>query len=299
MGRGYFLDRDIIIDKENNVYTVLTNYNPPGYIFAYLKYIYTGKGIWNGYERVLKRYGIHNLIKVKQKFNFESCYDASFPIVNLSNIVKHLKPEEKLQEILSRSINDEILYRLIEIVEKYIRVDKVGVTGSILLNSYHKDSDIDLIIYGCKKTLDFMETFTGFEKDYEWIYEANENYGIDFADILYDNRRRGVYKGKRVSILFVDDRPWKYCSDVCKKVGRIKFRATISGTCEALFYPSIANVISNNIYNVNKVVSYEGIFSSALFGEREVEIEGMLMKCQNENVVIIGDIDVRGYVKPL
>jgi Uncharacterized protein conserved in archaea len=104
MGRDYFFDRDIIIDKEGNVYTILTNYNPPGYVFAYLKYVYTGKGLWKGYERIFKKYGVHNLIKINQMFTFESCYDASFPIVLLSNISRHLKPEERLQEILKKML---------------------------------------------------------------------------------------------------------------------------------------------------------------------------------------------------
>jgi len=299
MGRDYFFDRDIIIDKEGNVYTILTNYNPPGYVFAYLKYVYTGKGLWKGYERIFKKYGVHNLIKINQMFSFESCYDAFFPIVLLSNISRHLKPEERLQEILKKSARDNIIYTLINFIEEYVRVNNVGVTGSILLDNYHNNSDIDIIIYGRKGALDFIESFDGFEKDYEWIIEANENYGIDFANLLYDNRRRGIYKGMKISVLFADDKPWRYCNDVCKKVGKVRFRAHISGDYEALIYPSIAYVLGNNEYNVSKIISYEGIFSSVLFGERQAEIEGLLMRCEKENVVIVGDRDVRGFIRPL
>jgi hypothetical protein len=299
LARNYFLDRDIIVDKLNNVYTILTNYNPPGYIFAYLKYVYTGSGLWKGYDRVLKQYGIHNLVKLEQKFNFESCYDASFPIVYLSEIRTHLKPEEKLNHLLKHSASDDLIYYLIDFIENYVRVSNLGVTGSLLLGNYHKNSDIDLVIYGCKNSLDFIESFKGFEIDKEWIIEANNNYNIDFADKLYDNKRRGIYKGRRVSILFVDDKPWRYCERICRKLGRVRFKGLISGDCKALFYPAVATVQSSNEYQISTIINYEGVFSSALLGDREVIVEGMLMKCEEENVVIVGDREVRGYIKPM
>ncbi|MEM0293506.1 MAG: nucleotidyltransferase domain-containing protein [Saccharolobus sp.] len=299
MERRYFLDRDLIIDKLNNIYTIFTNYNPPGYVFAYLKYIYTGKGLWRGYERVFKQYGVHNLIKIQQENNFEYCYDAPFPIVYLSNIKKHIKPEEELNRLLKRSINDDVVLALIDFVENYVKVKDVGVTGSIALGIHHENSDIDIIIYGCKNALDFIESFEGFKKDEQWIIETNTNYGIDYANLLYDNKRRGIYKGRKISVLFVYDKPWKYCEEVCKKKGKVRFRATVLGDCQALFYPSIALVISKNEYRVSKIISYEGIFSLALFGRKEVMVEGMLMECQEENVVIIGDREVRGFIRPL
>ncbi len=297
MERSYFLDRDIVIDKQNNVYTVLTNYNPPGYIFAYLKYVYTGKGLWKGYERVLKEYGIHNLIKIKQRFIFESCYDAYFPVLFKSELHKHLKPEDELKNLIKRSINDDLSYTLLDFVERYVKLTNVGITGSLLLGSYHANSDIDIIIYGCKRSLDFIESFNGFERDQDWITSANNNYNIDFADLLYSNKRRGIYKGKRISVLFADDKPWRYCEKVCEKLGKIRFSAVVSGGCEALFYPSVATVESGL---ASKIVSYEGVFSNALYGnKRRVLVEGMLMKCEDEKIVIVGDRNVRGFIKPL
>jgi Uncharacterized protein conserved in archaea len=55
------LDKDAVRDLSGDYYFLITNVAPPGYLFAYRKYTYTGRGLWRGYERVLPKYGVHNL----------------------------------------------------------------------------------------------------------------------------------------------------------------------------------------------------------------------------------------------
>lgn len=299
--RDYFLDRDLIKDKEGNIYTILTNYNPYGYVFAYLKYVYTGKGLWKGYERVLKEYGVHNLIKLRQKFSFEPCYDVSFPVVMISEIREHLKPEEKMNEILNRLEDDDLELILLDFIEhNMVGYKNIGITGSLLAGIQHRDSDIDIVIYGEKEALDFIETFQGFDIDYNWIIEANINYGIDFADKLYDRKRRGIYKGKRFSILFVDDKPWRYCEHICINREKARIRAKIVGDYRSLVYPSTAYI--DTIFDgphIDYIISYEGLYSSLLFGEKEIIAEGRLMECDDVNILLIGDREIKGIVKPI
>jgi len=300
MARNYVLDRDLLVDTEDNIYVALTNYNPPGYYFAYLKYVYTGHGIWKGYERVYKYYGVHNLIKLNQEFLFEPCYDVSFPIIRKSKLKFHLKPEDFVKNLLKRSQNNLQEQILVEIIEKIGSKD-VGVTGSLLAGISHSESDVDIIIYGCKKAMDFIESFQGFQEDKEWIVNVAQNYNIDIslAKLLYDNKRRGLYKGVKVSILFNSGNVEKYCKKICRKIGKVKFVGTIEGDCRALFYPAEALVYNTNTVGVDKIVSYEGIYSSLLFGSKRVYVEGMLMECEDEKVVVIGDREVGGIVKPL
>ncbi|MEM1625924.1 MAG: nucleotidyltransferase domain-containing protein [Sulfolobaceae archaeon] len=300
MARNYVLDRDILIDVNNNIYVALTNYNPYGYYFAYLKYTYTGSGIWKGYERVYRYYGVHNLIKLNQEFMFEPCYDVSFPILRWSKIRYHLKPEEFVEKFLKKSQNNLQEEILIEVLEK-IGTKGVGVTGSLLAGISHKLSDVDIIIYGCKRSMEFIESFQGFQNDNEWIVETAENYKIDIslAKLLYDNRRRGIYKGVKISILFNSGETEKYCKKICRKLGKVKFLGNIEGDCKALFYPAEALVNESNDVKVDKIISYEGIFSSALFGNKRVYVEGMLMDCEDEKIVIVGDREIRGLIRPL
>lgn len=304
MGRDYFLDKDIIISKDFNVYMVYSNINSYGYVYAYLKYIYTGKGLWKGYERVFKFYGVHNLMSISQSFLYEPCYDVSFPIILRSVVHKHLKPECKLKHIISRT-NNRLEEIAVEIYEN-IGIENMGITGSLLAGISHQKSDIDFVIYGTKNSMDFMSSFKGFVKDNEWIYETQKNYkiSIDVAKELYDVRVRGVYKGIKYSFLFVNPFPQKYCDKVCKRVGEGEIIGDIDDNSSSLFYPSIVSL--SNVSSVKGghlprvLVSYEGIYSTLLYKAKRIFAHGMLMKCDDGEIrIVIGDRDVRGYVKKI
>ncbi len=303
MGRDYFIDKDIIKDNNENIYVVITNYNPPGYVFAYLKYVYTGKGLWRGYERAFKKYGAKNLIKVKQNFEYEPCYSSAFPIIRLSEIKNHYRPEDKVKEIIHRTANrleDIALSIITEIEEKVnIPIDKIGLTGSLLTGISHNNSDIDLVIYGKKYAEDFINNFEGFEEDKDWITETSENYSlpIEVVKTIYSKKTRGEYNGTKYSFLFVDDQPWKYNEKVCVEISPIKIRGENVSDYRALFYPSISTLYSQG--NEFKITSYEGIYNIALYYSKKIEVFGMLMKCEDEMEIIVGDKKIGGYIRPI
>ncbi|AAY79872.1 nucleotidyltransferase [Sulfolobus acidocaldarius] len=301
MGRDYFLDKDLVLDRDNNIYYVYSNINPFGYIYAILKYVFTGKGLWKGYERALKYYGIHNVLKVKQEFIHECCYGVSFPVLRKSAISNHLKPEEKIREIIKHPSQSKQELTLLEIIQ-YIHTSRLGVSGSLLTNTYHELSDLDIVIYGCKESLNVIESFEGFNDDEEWIYETSKNYGLelDLVKKLYTRKIRGkYYNNVKYSILFVDDKPQRYCEDVCIPTHkRVKIKAEIEPDCKALFYPSKVSLYHvEGDEKVDNLVSYEGIYSYLLYSSRKIEVDGLLVKCENSSQVIVGDRNVGGRVR--
>ncbi|BCU70419.1 nucleotidyltransferase [Stygiolobus caldivivus] len=304
MGRGYFLDKDVLVDKDWDIYLVYSNVNPYGYVYAMLKYTYTGKGLWRGYERVLKYYGVKNMVRLNQEFSMEPCNGVTFPILKLSRVFKHLKPEEKVTELIRRSPKSMQEAIFLDVYTA-LGVTEVGVTGSLLVGINHSKSDLDVVVYGCKNALDVMSNFNGFEEDKEWVIETSRNYGlsIDHSRQLYDKRMRGLIKGVKFSILFVDPRPQRPCKDVCKRRGEITIKAELeSGDCKALFYPSEVPLYNVNILSGETklrpkiLVSYEGIYSALLFSSRKIEAKGMLVECERP-IIVVGDRDVPGYIR--
>jgi|GEM_PF-305541 len=304
MGRDYFLDKDIIVDKDRNIYLVFSNVNPYGYIYAMLKYVYTGKGLWKGYERVLKYYGVNNMLRLSQEFLMEPCCDVTFPILRLSSVSKHLKPEEKALELIKHASGSKHEISFLELYTA-LGVRQIGITGSLLAGINHENSDLDIVIYGCEDTLHVMNNFDGFEEDKDWIVETSRNYGLtlDYSKQLYDKRTRGVIKGIKFSILFVDPRPQRPCKEVCKRKGEITITAEVeNGSCDALFYPSKVilhnvNVVSGKVgLKPEILVSYEGIYSTLLFKSRKIEANGMLVECEKP-IIVVGDRDVHGYIR--
>ncbi len=296
MGREYFLDKDAIIDRQGNIGFVFTNQNPPGYVFGYTKYIYTGRGLWRGYERVLKYYGVHNLVDSPQKFSVEPCYGVEFPVISLSQVRKRLYPEEGFRKILSNERKVD-LAPLFSLLDKIPNI-RLGITGSYLIGIEHANSDVDMVIYGCKDAYDFLSTFQGGSPDKEWVADTARNYSLEIEEVksLYDVRTRGIYRGMKYSFLFVDDKPHPYCRDVCFPVREVTIQGEIQGDCRSLFYPAVAELYSRDYY---EIVSWEGIYSMALFKGGLARIRGLEMNCSGRRVILVGDRRVKGSIRIL
>ncbi|BCS92114.1 hypothetical protein L3N51_02154 [Metallosphaera sp. J1] len=296
MGRNYYLDKDAVIDREGNIGFVITNQNPPGYVYGYTKYIYTGRGLWKGYERVLRYYGVHNLINSPQVFSMEPCHGVEFPIIPLSRVRRHLYPEEGFRKILSNEKKME-LHAMFSLLDKIPNI-RLGITGSYLVGIEHANSDVDMVIYGCKDAYDFLSSFPGGSPDVEWIREASRNYSLDVeeAKSLYDVRTRGVYRGMRYSFLFVDDKPHPYCREVCSPLREVIIEGEMEGDCRSLFYPAVAGLYSHDYY---EVISWEGIYSMAMFKGGLMKVKGLELECSGKRVILIGDRRVKGNIRVL
>ncbi|WP_240938732.1 hypothetical protein [Metallosphaera hakonensis] len=291
------MDKDAFSDKDGNFGFVITNQNPPGYLFGYIKYTFTGTGLWKGYDRILKYYGVHNLMRSPQTFSMEPCYGVEFPVIYRSQIRRHILPEDVFEKVITneKKINQsDTLFSLLDKVPN----SRLGVTGSILLGIQHERSDIDLVIYGCKAAEDFMGSFKGGQPDPDWIAETSKNYSLDVSVVkgLYDIRTRGVYRSIKYSFSFVDDRPHPYCRDVCEVKEEVEVEGELEGDCNSLFYPSIAYLYARDFY---EIVSWEGIFSTALYKSKRVRIKGVRMECSKRQVILIGDRRTRGFVQVL
>lgn len=285
------LDKDVLLTKDGRIYVVFTNYNPPGYRFAYLKYVMTGKGIWKGYERVLKRYGVHNVLKLDQEFSFEPCFGVSFPIVRLSEVERAFRPRDSLNGLLREATLPPQALDLLQT----LGTEDLGIGGSYMLGIQHEESDLDLIVYGERKAFELLGAFKGGDVDYEWVKEASENYGLSPEEVkgLYNVQLRGVYKGLKYSVSFVDPRPQKYCDEVCVKLGPFEGEVElVQNQFGALVYPSEVEAKGP----VDRVVSYEGIFSWILFSSKRVKARGMLMSCEGVKTLVLGDRDIPARV---
>ncbi|WP_273151457.1 nucleotidyltransferase domain-containing protein [Methylophaga thiooxydans] len=96
-------------------------------------------------NRLLSRHHPQYLFKSKQ-------FDAEFHAVNMSDVVKHHRPEQRLKALLATKPQDEIeqkLHKLITILVQFgVNCDFLGLTGSMLIGQQKKGSDIDLVVYG-------------------------------------------------------------------------------------------------------------------------------------------------------
>lgn len=325
-------DHDVVEDFLGRFYVVVGNLHPPNRLVAYLKYVPTTiKTIWTRrdmwYDRVLKTYGVrslHRYLRGLQEFSYDPVFNTYIPTVKISSIIRYYYPEVRLREIIS-SVNDELELAVVEFTDMLrsyagISVTCLGVTGSLLTKTHNvSTSDVDVVIYGCRPALDFIEHIDDFLKvrlDRIDLIKQSEVYGLDprvLAKIL-PPYKKFLINGKEVNVLFVDDTPPpRYGSKIYLSLGVIEAVVQVrSNDCRALMYPSIApvekvvNIVLGNygedvVKHMEYIISYEGIYSYILFLGGTLVVRGILQVVLPDRYyqIMVGGIEEPGYIVPV
>jgi len=178
-----YLPKDFIQTKEGLIFAVVSYQAYEGKIACFLRYV-LNKGVWG-------KIGTDSANQLLQqhypKYWYTSAQvDAVFHAVEVSDIIKHYCPEQRLQDVLKRQPQDDIevkLHKLIPILVRYGATrDNLGLTGSMLINQQQRKSDIDLVVYGR----------SGFHKTRQAIRSALAGGAVTKLDIelMVDNFNR-------------------------------------------------------------------------------------------------------------
>ena len=144
-----YLPRDFIQTKHGLIFAVVSYQPQDDKVGCFLRYVFEDN-IWKKVDTEKAN------TLLKQSYS-QYCYqskqfDASFHAVAVSEIIKHYRPEDRLQAILQRKPTDEIeqkLHKLIPILVRHgVDCNFLGLTGSMLINQQQNKSDIDLVVYG-------------------------------------------------------------------------------------------------------------------------------------------------------
>lgn len=144
-----YLPKDFVQTKDGLMFAVVSYHPHQQKVGSFLRYASTGDA-WQKVDtaqanRLLSRHHPQYLFKSKQ-------FDAEFHAVNITDVVKHHRPEQRLKSLLAAKPQDEIeqkLHKLITILVQFgVDCDFLGLTGSMLIGQQKKGSDIDLVVYG-------------------------------------------------------------------------------------------------------------------------------------------------------
>ncbi len=144
-----YLPKDFIQTKEGLIFAVVSYQAYEGKVACFLRYV-LNEGVWG-------KIGTDSANQLLQHNYPKYCYtstqvDAAFHAVEVSDIVEHHCPEQRLHDVLKRQPQDDIevkLHKLIPILVHYGATrDNLGLTGSMLINQQQRKSDIDLVVYG-------------------------------------------------------------------------------------------------------------------------------------------------------
>ncbi|RLI31704.1 hypothetical protein DRO51_03430 [Candidatus Bathyarchaeota archaeon] len=343
---GEFKDRDYIQTIENLFFCVVGYVHPPGRVISYLKYI-PRNNLKGGYERILAFYTIPNIEKTltyleknypKYIIYDNKTYGSKFSSVPLSSIKLHLRPEERVSEIIAQDKKlDYLESKALKFILKLSEVSGVptkffGITGSILLKIHNPDfSDIDITVYGLENSLKVKEAVLDMYEDpssglskftgkllRDWCNDKAKLYPLTVKEAEELYRRiwnRGIFEEKMFSI-----HPTRLSNEIREKYGEkiihqkdlVDVDVKILDAEESIFMPSTYKVEETICrspkikVDIDELVSYEGLYCG-IFSEGEwVSVRGVLEEVEDKRKgksyfrVVVGSLKAKGkdYIKP-
>ena len=266
-----------------------------------------------GWKFVLNKYPQYNV--------FHEMLGQNIIGLNKKCIIEARKPEKRLQKLISRPPNDELVDAMQRVLEEVLSrsglsATDFGVFGSLLHNFYHpKLSDIDLIVYGmranCKtraalNTL-YSDNHSSFRNEFEnasamegkrWLFK---NFTVN--EFLWHQRRKQIYglfydfkTGRKIKAEFEPVKAWSEIKSEYDPKARIlrkdwvRIKARIIEDEEAPFIPSIygiepLEVLSGDQRAIEavRVISYMEEFRQQAQKDEIVVVEGNLEEVVSPN----------------
>jgi len=226
---------------------------------------------------------------IKKVYTPREYYDALKMRKDLSEIEKHSK---NMCELL--------------ITFGSIPEDAIGISGSPMIGLSKDNSDIDLIIYGTRASLEFQDkikamlltssnfrtyNYNEYKTHYDWRVGGS---GISFENFLKSEKRKlhqGKFHGIDFFIRYIkspSDWNGTFYDYEFKNLGRIKIKAKIIKSTNSIFTPCAYKIeclkvletkINGNrinFNNLNEINSFRGRFCEQATKGESVFVEGKL-----------------------
>jgi len=233
---------------------------------------------------------------IKKIYTPREYYDALKMRKDLSEIEKHSK---NLCELL--------------ITDGSVPEDAIGISGSPMIGLSKDDSDIDVIIYGTRASLEFQDKLKTLFKTSNNIrmynskeYKIHYKWRVGGSNTSYEDflksEKRKLHQGKFHGIDFFiryikSPKDWNgtYYDYNFKNLGRIKIKAKIVDSTNSIFTPcsykiKCLMVVESNLIrkdldlnDLNEITSFRGRFCEHAREGEEVSVEGKLEEVNYKN----------------
>ena len=282
--------RDFIVTKDDWIFAV-ADYCHEGGIRAILRYVPDSQGT-RGIGKKYRKMDFDDAFIFMKKARPEWISDVH--IVPWESVKEILAPDKRLPQIVEKNEKVKVI---VKSLEKYVPVENMGVTGSLLPGLEIGSSDIDFIVYGSpwftardiiqqekKKKNPITEISDQMWQD---IYKKRRP-DISFDEFwLHEIRKgnRGMVGGTYFDLLYVRD--WKDITPCLRgtDIGNKTIEATITNADFAFDSPAIYKIDHPEI---SYVLSYTHTYAGqALPGER-IEARGMVEIVGNMKRLVVG-----------
>jgi predicted nucleotidyltransferase len=242
-----WLPRDFIETAEGLVFAVVDGIPEDGKILGFLRYAAAGKVSTEAANALLKERHPHYLHRSAR-------LDARLHAVPLAHVRRHHRPRERVRELLEGGASDAIegkLLRLLRLLlEGGLPASCLGVTGSLLIERHHADSDLDLVVYGRghffrarARARELIEAGRLDDLDAAAWREAYERRAcaLDYPEFLRHERRKGnkgMIEGVKFDLALIAEDDPKTPEAGWRKTGPAIIRARVLDDAHAFDQPA-------------------------------------------------------------
>ncbi|MFX0096634.1 MAG: nucleotidyltransferase domain-containing protein [Candidatus Hodarchaeota archaeon] len=296
---------DFLETKEYLIFDVKGLIHPPDRVIAYLRYYPDSKG-----DRIKRNQRFSKIYPISDRYDFlrkffpqylfyDSFSKLMLQAIPLDCIKKRYDPAQRLKDIMKKGAQDSIEKDVVafsSIIREAsgISVDKLGISGSILVGLHKDESDIDIVVYGSENCWEIYEALEHLADDTNGPIRKYDEKGlrnmfdfrakgtpVSFRDFVkYEKRKRlqGYFNTRDFFIRFIKD--WgeiseEYGDFSYESVGRCIAQGIVIDESEAVFTPckyilGKSKVISGvKVKAIREIVSYRGRFcEQARTGEK-------------------------------
>ena len=330
-------DGDFIETMEGLLFCVVGYLHPPDRYTAYLKYVPAPDGRWGRggvrYARAIPYYHVsqvENTYPLLRERYPQYIFRCPVRNITVSSVPKtsvrtYYRPRRRLRSILAGGTGDALERGLVDLVSLLsdlsgIGEGDLGVTGSILTATHNPAfSDIDLTVHGgtaarrLKEALKAGggETIRRYSRERMegWSRRRAHRFPLSFEELMGLAERRwnyGIYRGTYFSV-----RPVRTDGEITEEYGDRGYRqrGVVTGTAEiadadeSIYLPAIYRVddVEESLAEIERVVSYEGLFCDAFEEGDRVEFSGILEQVSGDGdsyrVLVGGAGSQPGYIR--
>jgi len=320
------IEGDYLETKENNLFFDIKGYHHPrDRRICFLRFYpdQNGERIKEG-KNYKKIYSLdERYLKVREEYPqylfFSNELDLELQGVEIKDIKKIYTPRKYYDALKMRNNLSEIEMHSKNLCELFITggsvpEDAIGISGSPMIGLSKDDSDIDVIIYGTRASLEFQDklktilltsnncrayNLSEFKTHYNWRVGGS---GISFENFLRSEKRK-LHQGKFYGIDFFiryikspNDWNGTFYDYKFKNLGRIEIKAKIVDSTDSIFTPCSYKIKGIEIVDKNpitKVINLEDITEinsfRGRFCEHAKDGEVVLVKGKLEEVIFKGE----------
>lgn len=312
--RSDYIEGDYIETIEGLIFTVKGLFHPEGQVIAYLRYVpdVAGDRFYKGarYRRVYDISKTTDFLERRypQYLSRIESLSRTLQSVPTESIVEVHKPVDGLRKIRTRSESDleKIVERFTSAIssESGVKIDMMGVTGSVLIGLSTPFSDVDIIVYGEEAGRRAYKALKKLREEVDWISPYDEKTVKKVVDARWGDTELGLERFKEIETLkvlhgYVAGRDYfvrlvKWPREVeqetrSRPIGEARLKGFIAEDRDSIYTPCTYRVKdavfigTQFMYDVSELVSFRGKFTEQVLKGEYFEARGVLEEVEYRN----------------